>query len=74
MMENCASCKFWAEFDEEGGEPIGTCKRFPPQRSEESQALFEAHGCIPVLAYSPREWTQPTTEHLDWCGEWRARD
>lgn len=69
VRPRCGACKHWEPFDEEGGEEIGTCRRYPPQRIVENEALFHANGGTPPLAYSPREWSQPTTMESDWCGE-----
>ena len=69
VRPRCGSCKHWEQFDEDDGEGIGTCRRYPPQRIVENEALFHVNGGTPPTAHSPREWSQPTTMEGDRCGE-----
>jgi hypothetical protein len=68
VRPRCGDCRFWEYFDEEEDERIGTCRRYPPQRTTENPALFDANGGIPPLAHSPREWSQPTILEYQWRG------
>ena len=72
VRPRCDACRYWEYFDEEDDERIGTCKRYPPQRSTENAALLAANGNVPPLAHSPRDWSQPTTFEGQWCGEFVA--
>lgn len=66
----CGKCLFFEQFDEENEIEIGTCKRFPPVLRPENVALRGCFDSDPV-AHSPREWSQPTVEEYDRCGEYK---
>jgi len=65
----CDGCKYWDEFDEEEGDPIGTCKRYPPQRAVETKEAEANYGGPPKLLFNSRDWSQPHTRNYNWCGE-----
>ena len=79
VEESCANCKFWNQFWQEERDLIGSCRRFPPQRAPESEALLAkallaSYGNVPPQAYSQHEWSQPITVDYQWCGEWRTAE
>lgn len=62
-VENCGSCKFWLDLDDDDtGPQTGLCRRFPPVRNLQPDD-DETH--------SLELWSRPTTDRRSWCGEFK---
>jgi len=65
--ENCSACKFWSSIGEdEDGEEIGTCRRYPPVLR--SLGSVEMEDKKPMM-FDPNWWGQPEVYAYSWCGE-----
>ena len=78
FLARCDRCHYWDFFDTadstegvNGHETIGTCHRYPPQRSKENANLRSIFG-EPPRAHSPRDWAQPIVLSTGRCGEFAA--
>lgn len=41
MTESCGTCRYWqAQNKQNAPVPIGWCRRFPPQRTDEQGVMF----------------------------------
>lgn len=50
----CSTCRFWQPVDDEDGEPLGDCRRFPPSY-EGWPRTYEADWC--------GEWNEALSLH-----------
>ena len=69
--DTCESCKFWRYFGVQDGEfDIGTCHRYPPLPTPKGTLTDDATA---LAMWGSGHWSHPTTEHLNWCGEFKAQ-
>lgn len=68
LRDECSKCRYWAAFPI-SDEPMGMCRRFPPQKvyDPEGHALGAGEYCPAILNC----W--PHTNAANWCGEFEAK-
>jgi hypothetical protein len=78
IPENCATCRFWQEWNEDDAEARGTdkilgrCRRLPPtflpgwSRAESKEDPLNELTSIHTGFF-------PQTSPGEWCGEWKSR-
>ncbi len=66
---NCQDCTYWRFFGDEDTETlIGTCHRYPPAQTPKSTMTDDPDA---IRTYGSGHWSQPTTTHTTWCGEFK---
>ena len=85
--KNCGVCEFWWDVEnitEEGGVPLGSCRRHAPQLVVGlAEHLFRSHAAMPGQEDCPigelefehaADAIWPVTRYWDWCGEFQRRE